>query len=221
MQHHAKQENPFQLYVVTDRRWLGDRPLGEALKQIAASGATCIQLREKNLTETALLQQARIARENTRQFGIPLIINDHVSVCEQSDADGVHLGQQDGSVKQARARLGPHKIIGVTAKTPALAQKAEQEGADYIGAGAIFGTQTKSNAIAISCEQLREICASVRIPVVAIGGIDEHNVSLLSGTGIAGVAVVSAIFAAPDLTAKTRQLRQMVDGMNFAVERHD
>lgn len=215
MQPYRGQE-PFKLYVVTDRRWLSGRSLGEVLEEIVCAGATCIQLREKDLDEEAFLREAIIARGVTHRAQIPLIINDNITVCEQSGADGVHLGQQDGSVREARARLGPGKLIGVTAKTTDLARKAQCDGADYIGSGAIFGTQTKRDAAPLSRDVLREICATVTIPVVAIGGITAHNLSQLSHTGIAGVAVVSAVFAAPDLTAQTRLLRQLVDGLEFA-----
>lgn len=199
----------FTLYAVTDRTWLGGTSLSWAVKQALAGGITLLQLREKNLTDRKMLQEAQELLPLCHQHGVPLIINDRVQVALDADADGVHLGQGDMSPREARAILGPDAIIGVSARTVESAQKAEQEGADYLGVGAVFSTSTKTDAKNISLETLRQIARVVHIPVVAIGGIGPDNILELLGCGIQGVAVVSSIFAQKNIAQAASRLRAL------------
>ncbi len=196
-----------RLYVVTDRSWLKGRSFVKQIEQIAQSGATMIQLREKGLELSEWIQRAKEIRQITRRYQIPQIINDNVQVCLESDSDGVHLGQGDQSIWQARQQLGPNKIIGATAKTIQQALQAQQEGADYLGVGAVFGSSTKSDAIPISIQTFQQVKEAVSIPVVAIGGIDPKNVMQLKYTKTDGIAVISAIFAAENIGKATKQMR--------------
>lgn len=196
-----------RLYVVTDRSWLKGRSFVKQIEQIAQSGATMIQLREKGLELSEWIQRAKEIRQITRQYQIPQIINDNVQVCLESDSDGVHLGQGDQSIWQARQQLGPNKIIGATAKTIQQALQAQQEGADYLGVGAVFGSSTKSDAIPISIQTFQQVKEAVSIPVVAIGGIGPKNVMQLKYTKTDGIAVISAIFAAENIGKATKQMR--------------
>lgn len=166
-----------------------------------------IQLREKGLELSEWIQRAKEIRQITRQYQIPQIINDNVQVCLESDSDGVHLGQGDQSIWQARQQLGPNKIIGATAKTIQQALQAQQEGADYLGVGAVFGSSTKSDAIPISIQTFQQVKEAVSIPVVAIGGIGPKNVMQLKYTKTDGIAVISAIFAAENIGKATKQMR--------------
>lgn len=199
----------FTLYAVTDRTWLGGTLLSWAVKQALAGGITLLQLREKNLTDRKMLQEAQELLPLCHQHGVPLIINDRVQVALDAGADGVHLGQGDMSPREARAILGPDAIIGVSARTVESAQKAEQEGADYLGVGAVFSTSTKTDAKNISLETLRQIARVVHIPVVAIGGIGPDNILELLGCGIQGVAVVSSIFAQKNIAQVASRLRAL------------
>ncbi len=199
----------FTLYAVTDRTWLGGTSLSWAVKQALAGGITLLQLREKNLTDRKMLQEAQELLPLCHQHGVPLIINDRVQVALDAGADGVHLGQGDMSPREARAILGPDAIIGVSARTVESAQKAEQEGADYLGVGAVFSTSTKTDAKNISLETLRQIARVVHIPVVAIGGIGPDNILELLGCGIQGVAVVSSIFAQKNIAQAASRLRAL------------
>ena len=199
----------FTLYAVTDRTWLGGTSLSWAVKQALAGGITLLQLREKNLTDRKMLQEAQELLPLCHQHGVPLIINDRVQVALDAGADGVHLGQGDMSPREARAILGPDAIIGVSARTVESAQKAEQEGADYLGVGAVFSTSTKTDAKNISLETLRQIARVVHIPVVAIGGIGPDKILELLGCGIQGVAVVSSIFAQKNIAQAASHLRAL------------
>ena len=199
----------FTLYAVTDRTWLGGTSLSWAVKQALAGGITLLQLREKNLTDRKMLQEAQELLPLCHQHGVPLIINDRVQVALDAGADGVHLGQGDMSPREARAILGPDAIIGVSARTVESAQKAEPEGADYLGVGAVFSTSTKTDAKNISLETLRQIARVVHIPVVAIGGIGPDNILELLGCGIQGVAVVSSIFAQKNIAQAASHLRAL------------
>ena len=199
----------FTLYAVTDRTWLGGTSLSWAVKQALAGGITLLQLREKNLTDRKMLQEAQELLPLCHQHGVPLIINDRVQVALDAGADGVHLGQGDMSPREARAILGPDAIIGVSARTVESAQKAEQEGADYLGVGAVFSTSTKTDAKNISLETLGQIARVVHIPVVAIGGIGPDNILELLGCGIQGVAVVSSIFAQKNIAQAASHLRAL------------
>lgn len=205
--------NYLRLYVVTDRTWLHGRSFLEQIETVLQSGATLLQLREKKLPENEFLEEAKAVKRLTDRYGVPLIINDNVQVALACNAAGVHVGQQDMEAQDVRALLGENKIIGVTAKTVEQAQKAEQAGADYLGSGAVFGTLTKPDALPMTMERLRDITQSVSIPVVAIGGIEEHNLMMLKGSGVAGAAVVSAVFAAEDVGAATKTLRALADEM--------
>ncbi len=195
-----------KLYAVTDRAWTGKQTLFEQAEAAMRGGITCLQLREKNMDKGAFLKEALEMKELCRSYNVPLIINDDPYIAVKSGADGVHIGQKDMSLKEAREITGNRMIIGVTAALPELAVKAEKEGADYIGSGAVFGSTTKTDAKPLSHDVLREITASVKIPVVAIGGITRDNMAKLAGTGIAGTALVSAIFSADDIEAECRYL---------------
>ena len=170
-----------------------------------------VQLREKELDEEAFRQEAEEILKLCRKYQVPFIVNDNVELAKSIGADGVHIGQSDMELARARELLGPNAIIGVTAKTVEQAKAAEAGGADYLGSGAVFGSSTKLDAKPMDHALLQEICESVRIPVVAIGGITADNVTALSGRGMAGVAVVSGIFACPDIEAGTRKLRELME----------
>lgn len=195
-----------KLYGVTDRSWLGARTLYEQVEAAIKGGATIIQLREKKMPEEEFLQEARELKMLCNAYKIPFIINDNISVALAMDADGVHLGQGDMELKQAREILGPDKIIGVSAHNVEEAVQAEKNGADYLGAGAVFSTASKADVTSLSMESLKEICEAVSIPVVAIGGISEENMDQLKGTGISGVAVISALFAQADVCQAATRL---------------
>lgn len=204
------------LYAVTDRSWLGGETLYSQVEKALKGGATIIQLREKNLDEKDFLAEAVEIKELCRRYQVPLIINDCVDIAMAMNADGVHVGQSDMEAGDVRGKLGPGKIIGVSAQTVEQALLAEKNGADYLGVGAVFHTGTKPDASAVSYETLKNICEAVRIPVVAIGGITENNAPLLAGSGICGIAVVSAIFAEKDIEKAARKLKmaaaQIVEG---------
>ena len=198
------------LYAVTDRTWVGRQTLLEQIEDALKGGVTLVQLREKDLEEAAFLREAIQAKELGHRYPVPLIINDNVEVALKSGADGVHVGIEDAPVAEIRKQAGKDFIIGATAKTIQQAQLAEASGADYLGVGAVFPSPTKKSAIRITNEQLNEICASVSIPAVAIGGITRDNIAQLKGSRIDGVAVVSAIFAAEDVKTAAEQLKQEV-----------
>lgn len=195
------------LYAVTDRAWLGGRTLAEQVEEALRGGATFVQLREKELAGEALLAEAREIQALCRRYRVPFVIDDDVALARQIDADGVHVGQSDMEAQKARALLGEDKILGVSAQTVEQAVLAEQNGADYLGVGAVFPTGSKADAEDVSLDTLRAICRAVSIPVVAIGGIGTHNVEQLRGSGICGVAVISAIFAAKDIRAAAAELK--------------
>lgn len=196
------------LYAVTDRAWTGKQSLDEQVEEALQGGVTLVQLREKRLSKEQLIEEARRITALCHRYGVPLIVNDDYEAALAAGADGVHVGIEDAPVAAIRARAGKNFIIGATAKTVEQAQRAEHEGADYLGVGAVFPSPTKQNAIRITNGQLREICASVTIPAVAIGGITQKNVASLKGSDMAGIAVVSAIFGADNILAATRLLRE-------------
>ena len=197
----------FLLYAVTDRRWSVGRTLKEQVADAITGGVTMVQLREKDLSAEKFLQEAREIREICRRGHVPFIVNDNVEIAAAIDADGVHLGQEDMSPVTARKILGSDKLIGVSVKTRRQAELAQSMGADYLGVGAVFPTQTKKDAAEVSLDVLREICAAVKIPAVAIGGIDGENMGALQHSGIVGVSVVSAIFAQADTRAAAQELK--------------
>lgn len=198
------------LYAVTDRSWLNGQTLYEQVEQALEGGATFVQLREKELNEEHFLEEAREMKELCRKYNVPFVINDNVDIALTMDADGVHVGQSDMEAGDVRAKLGPDKIIGVSAQTVEQALLAQNHGADYLGVGAVFPTGSKADASEVSHDTLREICQAVDIPVIAIGGIGKNNVKELSGSGICGVAVISAIFAQKDIKVATEELKEAV-----------
>ena len=204
-----------RLYAVTDRSWLNGQTLYEQVEQALKGGVTLVQLREKGLGAEQFLQEARQIQQLCRRFGVPLIINDSIEVALAVDADGVHLGQDDTNAAQARQLLGKDKIIGVSAHNVQEALQAVQDGADYLGSGAVFGSGTKTNVSTLPMQTLREICSAVPIPVVAIGGITEQNLQHLSGSGISGAAVVSAIFAQENIEEAAIRLRGLLSQMQL------
>lgn len=204
-------KNDLVLYAVTDRSWLGDSSLYDQVESAIEGGATFIQLREKNLDEADFLSEAKEIQKLCREYKVPFVINDNVEIAAQIDADGVHVGQSDMEAGDVRKRLGPDKIIGVSAQTVEQALKAQERGADYLGVGAVFPTGSKADATEVSHQTLKEICEAVDIPVIAIGGITKENVSELKGSGICGIAVISAIFAQKDIGKASAELKQKVE----------
>ncbi|MGN0459579.1 MAG: thiamine phosphate synthase, partial [Ruminococcus sp.] len=184
------------LYAVTDSAWVGEKTLYQQIEDALKGGVTIVQLREKNLDEEAFVKEAIEVKKLCHRYNVPLIINDNVTVALKSGADGVHVGLEDAPVSKIRKIVPKDFIIGATCKTVEQAKIAENSGADYMGVGAVFPSSTKENALRITKEQLREICTCVSIPAVAIGGITGENVMEIKGGGIAGIAVVSAIFSA-------------------------
>ena len=199
------------LYAITDRTWLNGGSLYEAVEESLKGGVTCLQLREKKLNAERFLEEAQQLKPLCHGYGIPLIINDNVEIALKSDADGVHIGQGDDDVFKTRARIGRDKILGVSASTVMEALEAERASADYLGVGAIFPTNSKSDVESVSLDTLKAICNAVSIPVVAIGGITLENISLLNGSGICGIAVISAIYAQKDIRNATRRLRSKAE----------
>ena len=199
------------LYAVTDRTWLDGRTLYECAEQALKGGATCLQLREKTLDAAAFLKEALDLKKLSAQYQIPLIINDQVQIALDADADGIHVGQDDMTAVEVRRLIGPDKILGVSVQTVEQALKAQEQGADYLGVGAVFSTSTKTDADEVSGAGLKNICQAVSIPVVAIGGITAENAPALSKSGIAGIAVVSAIFAQKDIQTSTARLKDLCE----------
>ncbi len=201
------------LYAVTDRRWTGRETLYEQIEAALKGGVTMVQLREKHLDEAALIAEALPIKELCHRYHVPLIINDYAEAALKIGADGVHVGLEDISVREIRRKAPKDFIIGATAKTVEQARAAEAAGADYLGVGAVFPSSTKKNAIRITTTQLKEICFAVSIPAVAIGGVSLDNLSELKGGGMAGIAVVSAIFGAEDIQAAAAALRKKAEAL--------
>lgn len=201
------------LYAVTDRAWTGEHILEEQIESALKGGTTLVQLREKTLDFAEYVSEAMRVKKICKKYNVPLIINDNIQVAIESGADGIHVGQEDMSVKEIRELIGERMIVGATAKTVEQARRAEEEGADYIGVGAVFPSPTKTNAIRITKDMLKKICSSVSIPAVAIGGISKENMTELSGGGMSGVALVSAIFGAKDIEEECRELKRMAKYM--------
>ena len=199
------------LYAVTDRAWTGRQSLYEQVESALKGGATCVQLREKDLNEEDFLQEALEISALCKRYSVPFFINDNVEIAIQCHADGIHVGQNDLNAAQVRQRVGEHMLIGVSVHSVAEALEAVKNGVDCLGVGAMFSTSTKTNANVLSLETLRDICATVDIPVVAIGGLTKQNLTQLTGTGIAGVALVSAIFSADDIENECRTLRDLME----------
>lgn len=201
------------LYAVTDRAWTGRQSLLEQVECALKGGATCVQLREKELDEAAFLEEAIQMKQLCARYGVPFIVNDNVEIAIQCGADGVHVGQSDMEAGHVRQMVGDQMMIGVSARTVEEALEAQAAGADYLGVGAMFSTSTKLDAHVLGYQTLKDICTAVRIPVTAIGGINEENMMRLSGSGVDGVALVSAIFAAEDIEAACRRLKAMSEAM--------
>lgn len=194
------------LYAVTDRAWVGTKSLYEQVKEGLENGVTCLQLREKELDESDFLKEAKQISALCKEYKVPFIVNDNVNIAIACKADGIHIGQEDMELKSVRKLVGKDMIIGVSVHTVEEAIKAQEGGADYIGIGAVFATSTKTDVDVLSFETLKSICEAVDIPTVAIGGIKKDNICKLKGSGIDGVAVVSAIFAAKDIATATKEL---------------
>lgn len=201
------------LYAVTDREWTGNKTLLEQVEEAIKGGATCIQLREKNLDKASFLAEAIKMKALCAKYHVPFIINDDVDIAIGCKADGIHVGQKDMKAGNVRALVGEQMMIGVSVQTVEQALEAEKAGADYLGVGAVFTTTTKLDAHSVSHETLKEICEATSIPVVAIGGISRANILELSGTGVDGVALVSAIFAAENIELECTHLRLLAEKM--------
>ena len=201
------------LYAVTDRAWVGKQSLYEQVESALKGGVTCVQLREKELDEDSFLKEAMEISALCKQYGVPFFVNDNVDIAIKCHADGIHVGQEDMEAAQVRQRVGDDMIIGVSVHSVEEALEAVKNGADCLGLGAVFSTSTKTDVDLLPRETLRDICAAVDIPVVAIGGINKSNISELAGTGIDGVALVSAIFAADDIESECRLLRKLSEDM--------
>ena len=202
------------LYAVTDRMWLKDgEGLTDVCRKVLENGATFLQIREKDLDENTFEQEAEALKELCASYRVPYVVNDSVEIAMDIDADGVHIGQSDMEYRKAREILGEDKIIGLSAGNLQEAIDAEKMGADYIGVGAVFHTDTKKDTTAMSFEELKEITDTVSIPVVAIGGISADNLMQLAGTGIDGISVISAIFGQEDPGAATKKLVELTREM--------
>lgn len=208
-----KSNNYLELYAVTDRHWLGKQTLFDQVKEALDGGATCIQLREKQLDEENFLKEAIEIQKLCKEYHVPFIVNDNVDIAKTMHADGIHVGQSDMEALDVRKALGNDVILGVSAQTVEQAKKAEAHGADYLGVGAVFPTGSKDDAEDVSYETLKAICEAVSIPVIAIGGITQDNVKELAGSGIVGIAVISAIFAQQHIAQATKDLKQATEQM--------
>ena len=202
-----------RLYAVTDRAWVGKQSLYEQVESALKGGATCVQLREKHMSDDDFLKEALEIGALCKRYNVPFFINDNVSVAIKCKADGIHVGQDDMAVEQVRTLVGDDMMIGVSAHNVEEAVRAVKGGADCLGVGAMFSTSTKADASVLPKATLRDICAAVDVPVVAIGGINKSNIMQLAGTGVDGAALVSAIFAADDIEGECRALRKLSDEM--------
>lgn len=204
-------KNHMLLYAVTDRAWLKGEALKDHVERALKGGTTCVQLREKQLEHTEFLAEAVELKSLCSRYEVPFIINDDVEIAIKCKADGIHVGQSDMDAYDVRKMIGSEMILGVSVHSVSEALKAQEKGADYVGVGAMFSTSTKHDANAVSRDTLSDICRAISIPVVAIGGIQKHNINELSGTGIDGVALVSAIFASEDIENECRELKKLTE----------
>lgn len=202
-------EKSLLLYAVTDRHWLGGRTLYDVVRESLDGGVTFLQLREKDLDDASFYEEAVKLQEMAKEYGVPFVVNDNVEIAVRMNADGVHVGQSDMEAGDVRALIGPDKILGVSAQTVEQAVLAEKRGADYLGVGAVFPTGSKDDAVEVTHETLKEICDAVSIPVVAIGGITYENTHELAGTGICGIAVISAIYAQDHIREAAAALKKV------------
>lgn len=201
------------LYAVTDRSWVEGTTLYKQVEAALDGGTTFVQLREKELDKEAFLKEAKEMKELCRKYYVPFVINDNVEIALTADADGVHVGQSDMEAGDVRKKLGPDKILGVSAQTVEQAVLAQKRGADYLGVGAVFPTGSKADAEDVDKDTLKAICEAVQIPVIAIGGISKENVMELAGTGICGIAVISALFAQADIQVAAKELKTLTTEM--------
>lgn len=197
----------YTLYLCTDSGLMSSTTVEESVERAVQGGCSVVQLREKEASSLELFRLAERVKRVTDKYGVPLIINDRLDICQAVDAAGVHLGQSDLPCAEARKILGADKIIGVSAATPEEAAKAQADGADYLGVGAVFPTTTKTNTRKVTPEIIRGIRQAVTIPFVVIGGVNAENITRLYGLGIDGAAVISAVIAQPDITAAARKMR--------------
>lgn len=211
-------KNVMCLYAVTDRSWANEKTLYEQVEDALKGGVTCIQLREKELSHADFLTEAMQLKTLCQNYHVPFIINDNVEIAIACSADGVHVGQHDMAAENVRAKIGNEMILGVSVQTVLQAMQAQKMGADYLGVGAVFATQTKSDADSVSHDTLKAICLAVSIPVVAIGGIDKNNILKLKDTGIDGVALISAIFASKDIKLECRKLRKLSEQIIYSFD---
>ncbi len=202
-----------RLYAVTDRSWLEGQTLYSQVEKALKGGVTCVQLREKKRPTSDFLEEGLSIARLCKKYNVPLIINDDVSVALRCQADGIHIGQQDTPLLDVRRLVGNTVIIGVSVHNVQEALDAVANGADYLGVGAAFSTSTKQDASVLSHKTISDICNAVNIPVVAIGGINKKNIQHLAGTGIHGVALVSAIFSSKDIEKTCQELYQLSDSM--------
>lgn len=201
------------LYAVTDRSWLNGETLYSQVEKALEGGATFVQLREKHLDHDTFFQEAKELKKLCAKYHVPFVLDDDVELALEVGADGVHVGQSDMEAGDVRAKLGEDKIVGVSARTVEQALLAQERGADYLGVGAAFSTSSKGDAVEVTHETIKAICDAVDIPVIAIGGITKDNVQELSGCGLCGVAVISAIFAKPDIKKATAELKEVTEKM--------
>ncbi|HJB16695.1 MAG TPA: thiamine phosphate synthase [Candidatus Blautia excrementipullorum] len=202
------------LYAITDRTWLREtESLAEVCSHVLDNGATFLQIREKDLKEDDFEREAAELKTLCEKYRVPFVVNDNVQIALDIDADGVHVGQSDIRGRDIRSIIGPDKILGISAGTVEEALEAEKAGADYIGVGAVFGTSTKKDARNLTLEKLKEICTAVQIPAVAIGGINKNNIKELEGSGVDGIAVISAIFGAEDPGRAAGELYKLANDM--------
>ena len=201
------------LYAVTDRAWVGKQSLYEQVESALKGGVTCVQLREKELDDETFLNEAIEISALCKQYGVPFFINDNVEIAVKCHADGIHVGQEDMEAAQVRQKVGEEMMIGVSVHSVEEALEAVRNGADCLGVGAMFSTSTKTDAEVLPKDVLKEICKAVDVPVVAIGGIGKSNISQLAGTGVDGVALVSAVFAADDIENECKLLRKLSEEM--------
>lgn len=206
-------KNYMLLYAVTDRMWTGKQTLIEQVEDALRGGVTCVQLREKELDDESFLEEAITLKALCQKYNVPLFINDNVDIAIKCGADGIHVGQEDMAAGAVRSLVGDNMMIGVSVHTVAEALEAVKNGADCLGVGAMFSTSTKTDADVLPMEELKAICSAVDIPVVAIGGLSEDNIPQLAGTGVDGVALVSAVFGAEDIESECRKLRKISEDM--------
>ena len=198
------------LYAVTDRKWVGEKTLLQQVEESIKGGVTFVQIREKELDDSLFLDEAIKMKALCERYQVPFVVNDNVEIAIKSNAHGVHVGQDDMEASNVRELIGKDKILGVSVQTLEQAIEAEKKGADYLGVGAVFPTNSKDDAAEVSLETLKIICQNVNIPVVAIGGINLNNINQLKNTGIASVALISAIFANKDIESATKKLKSIL-----------